>query len=336
MIKPLLIGLVTYIPGYAHIPILSRASFTNTEGTDSALYCYAVWLRHLVMAERNGLSTLPETVAELGPGDSLGIGLAAVLSGSDRYYAFDVIKYAHPQRNLVIFDELVELFRNRMRIPDEFQLPSVKPNLNSYDFPSHILTKERLSKSLDEARVKSIRDELTKLADGHERQRHVFYFAPWDDTATLKENSVDMIYSQAVLEHVDHLKYTYQILHRWLKPGGFMSHVIDYRCHGSADRWNGHWAYSDFIWKMIQGTRPYLLNRQPHSRHVDLLKETGFQIVYDDRITDTSGITRQQLSRRFRSLSDDELTTSLAFLQAVKDSQAVPREALSAAHIQSS
>ena len=115
-----------------------------------------------------------------------------------------------------------------------------------------------------------------------------------------------------------------------------MSHVIDYRCHGSADRWNGHWAYSDFIWKMIRGTRPYHLNRQAHSRHLDLLKENGFKIVCDDRITNTSGINRKQLSRKFRNLWDDELATSLAFIQAVKGSHPLPIELFAASHTHSS
>ena len=54
---------------------------------------------HLVMAHRSGLSTQPEVVAELGPGDSLGIGMAALLTGAEVYYAFDVVEYASNQRN---------------------------------------------------------------------------------------------------------------------------------------------------------------------------------------------------------------------------------------------
>jgi hypothetical protein len=81
-----------------------------------------------------------------------------------------------------------------------------------------------------------------------------------------------MTYSQAVLEHVDELASTYQELYRWLKPGGFMSHEIDFRCHRTARKWNGHWAYSDSAWKLIRGVWPYLLSRQPHSTHIELLQ----------------------------------------------------------------
>lgn len=318
MVKTLVAGLITYIPGYSHIPVLSRASYTNTEGTDSACYCYSVWLRHLVMADKNGLSVLPETVAELGPGDSLGIGLAALLSGVKQYYALDVVRYADISRNLAIFDGLVKLFERRAGIPDESQFPEVRPRLQSYRFPAHILTEQRLHESLDQRRVQVIRDSLTLAGHDSEGERRISYFVPWDSGAVLKENSVDMIYSQAVLEHVTDLEHTYRALSQWLKPGGFMSHVIDFRCHGSAARWNGHWTYSDLTWKLMQGTRPYLLNRRPHSDHVNLLAQYGFQAVCDDKTTDTSGIKQTELAPRFWNISEEDLMTNVAFMQAVK------------------
>ncbi|WHZ15121.1 MAG: hypothetical protein OJF52_001962 [Nitrospira sp.] len=312
LIRPFIGGLATYLP------ILSRASMRRTGGTDSAAYCYSVWLRHLVMAARNGLSTMPETVAELGPGDSLGIGLAALLSGARNYYALDAVKYADIKRNLLVFDELVELFRKRVPIPDESQFPALKPYLESYEFPGHILTKERLRSALQQTRLDAIKAALAALGRDRVYHQQIAYFAPWDDPALLQQNSVDMIYSQAVLEHVDDLERTYRMLSRWLKSDGFMSHQVDFKSHGSAVEWNGHWTYSDFAWTVIRGKRPYLLNRQPHSVHLNLLTKNGLQIVCDQRHTTTSGVTRQQLARRFQHLSDEDLKTSSAFVQAVK------------------
>lgn len=72
MIEQLIKGLLTYVPGAYKI-----FSHKNTGGSDSARYCYYVWLRHLVMLYENRLSTDPKIIAELGPGDSLGLGLCA-------------------------------------------------------------------------------------------------------------------------------------------------------------------------------------------------------------------------------------------------------------------
>src|SRR6266496_972560 len=316
LIRPFIGGLASYVPA------LPTASKRRAGGTDSARYCYSVRLRHLVMAGKNGLSTTPEIVAELGPGNSLGIGLAALLSGSNSYYAFDVVKYANTKSNLVVFDELVELFKKRVSIPNESEFPTVKPYLEGYEFPAHILTEQRLLFSLEKHRVEAIREALSELGHSNGCERQIIYFAPWDNSDAMKEKSVDMIYSQAVLEHVNELEHTYRMLSRWLKPGGFMSHQIDFKSHEYAAQWNGHWAYSDLVWSFIRGRRPFLLNRQPHATHVNLLARNGFKVVCDQKITTTSGITRRQLSRRFQNLSDEDLVTSSAFMQAVKVSYA--------------
>src|SRR5205823_13172626 len=114
-ITPILQGLATLIPG------MKNFVAQRTGGTDSARYCYAVWLRHLLMAYENGLSVQPKIVAEIGPGDSLGIGLSALISGTEKYYAFDIFKYANYERNVRIFDELVELFEKKEDIPNEIE-----------------------------------------------------------------------------------------------------------------------------------------------------------------------------------------------------------------------
>ncbi len=310
-IKSILKGLFTYLPG------LYKPSSEGTGGTVSARYCYAVWLRHLVWAHLNGLSVSPEVIAELGPGDSLGVGLAALLSGVDRYYAFDIVTYGNNKRNMEIFDDLVELFKQGQRIPDEREFPMLKPYLGSYEFPSHILTRERLEATLSPERINIIRKALLNVGLGDKSPIKISYVVPWYEKS-LKSESVDMIFSQAVLEHIDNLENTYRNLYHWLKPMGFMSHQIDFKSHKLSSDWNGHWAYSDFVWKLIVGKRPYLLNRQPFSTHIHLLRSLGFEVVCAITYRDHSGIQRKDLAPRFKYLSDEDLTISGAFIQAVK------------------
>ena len=95
--RQLATGILSYVPG------MNNFLLRRTGGTESARYCYSVWLRHLIMAYKNGLKSHPQIIAELGPGDSLGMGLAALLSGAELYYGFDVVRYAHPKTNLSIF-----------------------------------------------------------------------------------------------------------------------------------------------------------------------------------------------------------------------------------------
>lgn len=306
-LKSLALGLASYIPGAGGL----RA--TRTGGTDSARYCYSAWLRHLVMARDHGMNTAPRVIAELGPGDSLGIGLAALLSGADRYFAFDVIAHAQLENNLQIFETLVDLFKNRAAIPGDDEFPRLKPYLDNYAFPADIVTEERLKISLQENRLQRIRESLRNPGASDSL---LVYKAPWSETAAVRQNCVDMIYSQAVLEHVNDLRGAYAAMRGWLKPEGFISHQIDYKCHGTAAEWNGHWTYSDTIWRLMRGKRPYLLNRAPHSEHVRLLQEQGFKVVAEKCVKTASKLARAHLAERFKHLSDADLTTSGAYILA--------------------
>jgi SAM-dependent methyltransferase len=134
----------------------------------------------------------------------------------------------------------------------------------------------------------------------------------------IENESVDLIYSHAVLEHVNDLESAYRTMYRWLRPGGFISHQIDFRSHGMTQEWNGHWAVSEMQWKIAAGKRLYLINRQPCSEHVRNIEENGFEIVYYMDKREESSIERKQLARRWKDLSDEDLRCSGAFIQARK------------------
>ena len=303
-------GLATRVPG------LREFACRHSGGTESARYCYSVWLRHLVMAGAAGVSTRPGRVAELGPGDSFGIGLAAMLSGTDHYLAFDARPHARVDRNLSVLAELVDLYARHTPIPDDQEFPEMFPRLERYDFPGDLLPETRLAAALQSDRLEAIRRALS--ADPPRGSRiEITYLAPWDDASSIRPGTVDMAISQAVLEHVEDPKATYAALFRWLRQGGIMSHAIDFQSHGLTESWNGHWTLGDVTWRIVKGDRPYLLNRLPYSAHLEMIERFGFRLVTNRRY-EAPPLARQALSPRFRSLPDEDLITASAFIQAAK------------------
>ena len=273
------------------------------------------------MAYENGMNSIPERIAELGPGDSLGIGLSGLISGAEEYYALDIVKYCDVESNLKIFDELVLLFKNKSPVPAETEFPNIKPALKSCDFPAHIFRDEYLKKVLDENRLKRIRDSI-KMIDMPEipgNSTMITYKVPWNDEKVIESGFIDMIISQAVLQHIDGLASTYECMYKWLRKGGLMSHGIDLKCMGSSDSWDGHWFYSDLQWKIVRGRKSYLINREPYSTHIRLLKDNNFNILCVMKsISASSVIKRNDLAPKFRDMPEEDLTISGAFIQAVK------------------
>ena len=138
-VPPIIKGMLTYVP------VLNawRKHHATSGGTDSSRYCYSVWLRHLTTLYRYGFKISGARVGELGPGDSIGIGLAALLSGATRYVGLDIVPFSAKADLETIFEELVQLYSRREPIPDHNEFPRVRPRLESYEFPNHL---DRLGK----------------------------------------------------------------------------------------------------------------------------------------------------------------------------------------------
>jgi hypothetical protein len=299
-------GLASFVPG------VRRFMVRGTGGTCSARYCYTVWMRHLVKAEAAGMPTQHSCVAELGPGDSLGVGLSALLSGAPRYVALDAKSHANPDQNLTIFEELVSLFCRREPIPDDVEFPLVRPKLQDYSFPSRILSEERLASALSPSRI----DEIRAAVLGRSTRGVVLeYRAPWTDPSVVVPGSVDFLFSQAVLEHVDDLERTYGAMRAWVKPTAFLSHSIDFTSHSITRSWNGHWTLGDSTWKIVRGTRPYLINRKPLSYHLGLLSKYGFALVHLEK---QHALVNPafRAAPRFSGMDRADLSTCGAFVQA--------------------
>ena len=309
LLKTTIAGAISFFPGYG------KKSQKGTGGTDSARYCYAVWMRHLMRANRYGLcSGVPDTVAELGPGDSIGVGLAALLSGSSRYWGFDVIEHCDLEKNHDILQELVTLFESREPVPGADEFPFLKPVLNQEKFPHDILYSSLLSESLSTDRITGIH---AALDNWKQENSPIHYFAPWMDENVMLEGSVDMILSQAVMEYVDDIPGACDMMWKWLRQGGFVSHQIDLKSHGLTPEWYGLWTISDWQWFLIRGRRPYFLNRRPASCYRDSFQKAGFDPVHDEPFYSTPADPRR-LASAFQNLDLEDARTGGVFMQCRK------------------
>jgi hypothetical protein len=280
--------------------------------TASARYCYSVFMRHLVKVHAATGHAPLGRIAELGPGGSLGTGLAAMIAGARQYFALDAEPHSDRDGNLRVFDELVELFRARADVPGPSEFPEVKPTIADYAFPRLILDDARMEAALEPSRLERLRYDLAAAAPADNAV--VRYVAPWQSSSLIERETIDWIFSQAVLEHVADLPAVYRAFDAWLTPNGVMSHQIDFRSHGTAPSWDGHRGYGDLTWRAIRGARPYLINREPLSTHRKLALELGFDLLAADVVATPPDLTRAQLTRRFRTLPDQDLWTSGAFL----------------------
>lgn len=296
----------------AQFPVVDRLFNSAAGHAVGARYFYSVWLRHISIVARRVPEARIEVVGELGPGDALGLGLCALLSGAQRYIGLDRLPFALQADNLRLLDELIDLFAQRAPIPGPDEFPGVYPLLSDYSFPRSLLNDERLAVALAPERIDRIRAELQGKLDTSP-ERMLGYAAPWDEANNVREHCVDLLVSQAVLEHVDDVASAYTMMRRWLKADGVMSHRIDYTCHGITRDWYGHWLVSPAGWRLVRGRRAYLINRLPHSRQIDAIRSAGFEIVATE-LTTTSD--RAPADRMCVAYDDADLGVKGAFIVA--------------------
>jgi SAM-dependent methyltransferase len=282
-------------------------------GTFSAAYCYSVWLRHLHYLIHNGLISSTDqlkTVAEIGPGDSLGIGLSALLTGSEKYFAFDVIEHANKKGNIGVANELCELFIRSAEIPHDEKFKNVFPALPNYTFPKEIVR-------FNEQYYDDRRSKITLALRNGECDLKIKYIVPWDKKKNVDIDNVDLIFSQAVMEHVADIEFAYQAMYKWLRKGGIISHQIDFEKHEMAKEWNGHWYIGAEMWNILAHGRKYPMNRLPLSAHLNAMKNAGFTIKF---VLPVEKENTFQIHPKVPNVAftDSDLITSGALVQAIK------------------
>jgi hypothetical protein len=285
-------GLLTYVPALRRW----RSRHALTGGTDSARYCYAIWLRHLAALHQQGFNIAGANIGELGPGDSIGVGLAALLSGAESYVGLDAIPYFAKVNLDEMLTDLARLYSNREPTSHAGSPPLP---VDAIDWPGF------------DDRIEAIRVAVRAGIGGDPRIR---YQAPWTSGDVIRAGALDLLFSEGVLQCIDELAQAYRIMFAWLKPGGFGSHALALSANQVSHFWNGHWAYSDWEWRIVRGARPFLINREPLSTHLRYAEAAGFEILSVTRRYYTGGLDVSALAPRFRAMDPEDLRTSRAIL----------------------
>jgi SAM-dependent methyltransferase len=301
------------------VPLLYRVfgqRHTNLDLSEAtADYSYSVWIKHLAKLHETAACGVPEVIAEVGPGDTLGTGVAALLSGATRYIGVDMLPFARTGPTIEVAQGLIPLFATRRPCEGE-GLPPFRHILDKNGFLSSVLTDDLLSRSLDPSRVRAILEDVSSVVRGViPKNGFVTYVAPFTEGA-IPTASVDFLLSHSVLEHVSDPKKSMRMFHKWLKPGAIMSHLFDLRSHGITRAWDGHRAFGEAAWSLVVGARPFLINRLPFADIVNIIECSGFRILLALRHYCEPTLSRNQLAKLWRHQSDEELSTDGGFIQA--------------------
>ena len=301
------------------IPSINRS--TGTGGTIDPRYCYGIWLRHVRMIARAGLELKRDVVVEIGPGDSVGTGFAALLTTANRYIALDVVPHATTVVQTTLLESIASLLREREAIPDHAELPKVFPRLPDYRFPSDVLGDQGLDERLSPGHVEIIRSAIARMGRA-EPGSVLRYVCPWS-SRSMEGQSADLVFSQAALQEIDNrgtpgaLRQTFEAMSQWLKVGGIMSHQVDLGMYG-AEPWDRHWTYGDTTWSLIRGQRPNYINREPLSAYEALCEEFGFEVVLLDVVHEAPVTPSRRLASRFKVLDERDRTARAVHIVAVK------------------
>lgn len=249
-----------------------KAGLFRHGAMDEPAYAYSVFREHL---KRAGFADPPQgfTCLELGPGESLFSAVIAKALGAARIYLADSGPYA-------------------IAAP------------RAYNAMAAYLAEQGLPAPPIAAAADV--DEVLRICDA------VYLTGGLPSLANIPDGSVDLIWSQAVLEHVRRADFfaTMRELRRIIKPEGLCSHRVDLRDHLSNALNN--LRFSERLWESnFFANSGFYTNRITHSEMLSLFRGAGFAV--DLRHVErwpAPPTPRRRLAPPFRDLPDAELCIS--------------------------
>lgn len=265
LLKAITKGIITYIPGISLL--LKKMKAQSSHSASNAEFCYSLWLSLLVYLKENGIKLNLKRIGEIGTGGSLGVGICALLTGSEEYYALEIEDNFDKENNLKLLNEIVSMLKKKTPISDNFKQMNIK--IENHEFPEDIIKPFFSENNL----VSEIKDDLMT---GCINSKRIKIIKKWENEDSLK---LDFILSRAVMEHVRNPDIVYESIAFHLKEKSFMFHDIEFHSHGITNLSNGHFIISNILWKIIYGKRDYFLNRWDLKKHLSSIIENNFAVI---------------------------------------------------------
>lgn len=262
-LKAIFKGILTFIPLVHHI---SQKIKKTKHSSSNAEFCYNLWLRILIQLEDKHVTVKLNKIGELGSGGSFGVGICALLTGAQHYFALEIEKNADIQLNLKLLEELLVLFNNKTPLKEYSTINIEVPDLS---FPEHLIKPNYT----DQEFVNEIKNGILS----NFKAGKVTVLDNWLNEPPVK---LDFIFSRAVMEHVNDPSSVYRGMKSFLKEKAIVLHDIEFHSHGITNTINGHFAIPRFQWFLIQGRRKYFQNRWTLDAHVNELVLNKFRILH--------------------------------------------------------
>ena len=192
---------------------------------------------------RHNLPLEDKQIIELGPGNSLALALNCLCNGAKKYQMVDKyprILKTEKQTKYVL--EQIDYFKNKYHC-----------NLDKF------INKDTLE--FDPESLLYAQDSV-------------------EDLRTISSDSIDVILSISVFEHVKNVDKSFQEMRRVLKVGGVMYHKIDMRDHYNFSKPFKFLKYSDYAWNNLLTKEGFsYTNRLRIDDFQDMLSKYGFETI---------------------------------------------------------
>jgi len=293
-------NLICAVPGGVQL-LFPPATLAHRFGRGDAEYALKVYRHHRSQLDRAGFKGAT-TFLEVGPGRNVGTALL--------WWSWAAAEGRHGARVL-----LWDVHRNAL--PDA-------PGFWS-DLAGQLLERVASATELSEIVGDRHRAVLAEVGVARRQPDIEYLVCPIEQFETALGGRVfDLVLSHAALEHVWCIDRLWGILGRATAPDGWHSHRIDLADHGRrSDNYLEMLEWSSVGWWLTMRFVPGAINRWRAAEHEASLVAQGVCIraVGRERRAKLPA-PRCRLARRFRELSEEELTTTAIDLVGLRDGAA--------------